>query len=52
MSEQQFDIAAPQDVAGIAAAAAAAQALTSGSEGAPSGAGLGDMHSPRRARAR
>jgi len=46
-----YDISAPQDIASITAAASAAQALTGGSEGAPTGAGLADMHSPRQSEA-
>lgn len=44
-----YDISAPQSIAEITGAVAAAQALTGGSEGAPTGAGFGDMHSPRQA---
>jgi len=46
-----YDISAPQDIAALTGAVAAAQALTGGSEGVPTGAGLGDMHSPRQAAA-
>jgi hypothetical protein len=42
-----YDIAAPQDIAGISAAAQAAMALSGGGEGAGTGAGIPDRDSPR-----
>jgi len=42
-----YDISAPQDIAGIAAATEAAMALSGGGEGADTGAGLPNRNSPR-----
>ena len=42
-----YDISAPQDIAGIAAAAQAARELSGGAEGTATGAGFGNVASPR-----
>ena len=42
-----YDISAPQDIAGIAAAAQAARELSGGGEGAGPGAGIANVSSPR-----
>ena len=42
-----YDIAAPQNIAGITAAMDAATALAGGQEGAPTGAGMPQIASPR-----
>lgn len=44
-----YDISAPQDIAGIAAATEAAMALSGGGEGAATGAGIPNRLSPRQA---
>ena len=46
-SPAPYDISAPQDIAGIAAATQAAMALTGGGEGADTGAGIPNRDSPR-----
>jgi hypothetical protein len=46
-----YDIAAPQDIAGIGAALTAAMDLSGGGEGSGPGAGIPDRHSPRQAQA-
>ena len=46
-----YSISAPQDIAGITAATAAAMALTGGQEGAQTGAGMPWRDSPRQAQA-
>lgn len=48
-SPAPYDISAPQDIAGIAAAAAAARELAGGAEGTDTGAGFGNVASPRQA---
>ena len=47
-----YDISAPQDIAGIAAAAQAARELSGGAEGVGPGAGLANVAGPRQAEAR
>lgn len=46
-----YSISAPQNIAGITAAAEAATALAGGQEGADTGAGMPNRHSPRQAEA-
>lgn len=52
MGTAPYDIAAPQDIAGITAAATAARELSGGAEGVGPGAGFANVSSPRQAEAR